>query len=128
MPTPTLSILIPVFNEAANLPELFRRLPKVLEPMNIDWEIVFVDDGSSDTTLSQLREAHDRDGRLKTISLSRNFGKEIATAAGLRYVSGDAVIMMDADLQHPPEILGTFVDRWREGYQVVYRPTHRPRH
>ena len=120
MPKSTLSIMIPVFNEAATLPELLRRLPDALNALGMDWEIVFVDDGSSDTTLYQLREANEKDARFKTISLSRNFGKEIATAAGLRYVSGDAVIMMDADLQHPPEVLGTFVERWREGFQIVY--------
>lgn len=115
-----LSVLIPVFNEAATLPELLRRLPDVLDPLGEPWEVVFVDDGSSDGTLEQLREAHAGDKRFRAISLSRNFGKEIATAAGLRYVSGDAVVMMDADLQHPPEVLATFVERWREGYNVVY--------
>ena len=120
MPSPTLSILIPVFNESATLPELLRRLPEVLDALKLDWEIVFVDDGSSDTTLAQLRTAYDKDNRFRAISLSRNFGKEIATAAGLRYVRGDAVVIMDADLQHPPEVLGSFVDRWREGYQIVY--------
>ena len=117
---PTLSVLIPVFNEAATLPELFARLPDVLDPLVDSWEVVFVDDGSSDATLKLIREANAQEQRFRAISLSRNFGKEIATAAGLRYAGGDAVVMMDADLQHPPEVLAEFVRHWREGYQIVY--------
>lgn len=120
MQKPTLSVLIPVFNEAATLPELLRRLPEVLDPLGDTWEVVFIDDGSTDETMLHLRQAHDKDERFRAVSLSRNFGKEIATAAGLRYVSGQATVIMDADLQHPPEILGEFVKHWRDGYQVVY--------
>lgn len=120
MTVPTLSVLIPVYNEAATLPELLRRLPDVLDPLVEDWEIVFIDDGSTDATLMYLRRAHEDDERFRAISLSRNFGKEIATAAGLRYVSGKAAVIMDADLQHPPELLAEFVKHWREGYQIVY--------
>ena len=82
--------------------------------------MVFIDDGSTDETMHHLREANARDERYRAVSLSRNFGKEIATAAGLRYVRGQATVIMDADLQHPPEILGDFVKHWREGYQIVY--------
>ena len=121
MPRSLLSIVIPVLNEAPNLRRLVERLSPVLDGLDgLDWEIVFVDDGSSDGTLEVLRQLHDDNPRLKAISFSRNFGKEIALAAGLRYASGDAVVMMDADLQHPPEVLSQFVARWREGYQVVY--------
>lgn len=117
----TLSIVIPVLNEAANLQRLIGRLTPVLDALDgLTWELVFVDDGSSDDTLDHLREIHASDGRIKAISFSRNFGKEIALAAGIRYATGDAVVLMDADLQHPPEILSQFVARWREGYQVVY--------
>ena len=120
MQKPTLSVLIPVFNEAATLPELLRRLPEVLDAVVETWEVVFIDDGSTDDTMLQLRQAHDENERFRVVSLSRNFGKEIATAAGLRYVSGQATVIMDADLQHPPEILREFVRHWRDGYQVVY--------
>ena len=116
-----ISIVIPVLNEAANLQRLVQRLTPVLDGLGAaDWEIVFVDDGSTDTTLDKLRQINASDERVKAISFSRNFGKEIALAAGLKYATGDAVVMMDADLQHPPEVLSQFVARWREGYKVVY--------
>jgi polyisoprenyl-phosphate glycosyltransferase len=116
-----LSIVIPVLDEAANLQRLVERLTPVLDGLGgLGWEIVFIDDGSSDATLEKLRQLNAYDERLKAISFSRNFGKEIALAAGLRYATGDAVVMMDADLQHPPEVLSQFVARWREGYKVVY--------
>lgn len=115
-----ISIVIPVLNEAGNLQRLIGRLVPVLDGLGADWELVFVDDGSTDLTLEKLRQANQDDERIKAISFSRNFGKEIALAAGIRYATGDAVILMDADLQHPPEVLSQFVARWREGYQVVY--------
>ena len=115
-----ISIIIPVLNEAANLDALVRRLVPVLDGMGTAWEVVFVDDGSTDDTLSRLRQLNAADARLKAISLSRNFGKEVALSAGLRHVRGDAAIILDADLQHPPELLSQFVARWREGYQMVY--------
>jgi glycosyltransferase involved in cell wall biosynthesis len=114
------TIVIPVLNEAGNLPKLVHRLTPVLDGLGGDWELVFVDDGSTDSTLAVLRELNAADPRIKAIAFSRNFGKEIAIAAGLRYARGDAVILMDADLQHPPETLTSFAARWREGYQVVY--------
>jgi glycosyltransferase involved in cell wall biosynthesis len=121
MPRELISIVIPVLNEAANLERLIGRLTPVLDGLGADaWEVVFVDDGSSDDTLGELRRLNGVDPRIRAISFSRNFGKEIALAAGLRYASGDAVVIMDADLQHPPEVLSQFVARWREGYQVVY--------
>ena len=116
-----ISIVIPVLNEAGNLQRLIARLTPVLDGLSGgNWELVFVDDGSSDDTLARLRHLNTVDPRVRAISFSRNFGKEIALAAGLRYATGDAVVIMDADLQHPPEILTQFVARWREGYQVVY--------
>ena len=116
-----ISIVIPVLNEAANLERLVRRLTPVLDQLpDATWELVFVDDGSQDDTLERLRDLHNDDIRIKAISFSRNFGKEIALAAGIRYATGDAVILMDADLQHPPELLTQFVARWRAGYQIVY--------
>ena len=116
-----LSIVIPVLNEATNLQRLIERLTPVLDGLGgLTWELIFVDDGSTDETLARLRQLNATDDRVKAISFSRNFGKEIALAAGIRYASGDAVVLMDADLQHPPEVLVQFIARWREGYQVVY--------
>jgi glycosyltransferase involved in cell wall biosynthesis len=115
-----ITVVIPVLNEAANLNGLIERLSPILDGLGARWEVLFIDDGSSDETLGVLKALNLRDLRITAISLSRNFGKEIAIAAGLRYARGDAAILMDADLQHPPEVLAQFIDRWREGYQVVY--------
>jgi glycosyltransferase involved in cell wall biosynthesis len=116
-----ISIVIPVLNEAANLERLVTRLKPVIEGLGVArWELIFVDDGSTDQTLERMRALNAADPRIKAISFSRNFGKEIALAAGIRHATGDAVILMDADLQHPPEVLSQFVAHWREGYQVVY--------
>jgi polyisoprenyl-phosphate glycosyltransferase len=115
-----LSVLVPVLNEERAIAELLGNLRPVLEGLGLDWEIVFVDDGSTDGTLNALKALHAQDQRIKAISLSRNFGKEIAVAAGLRYVRGDAVVLMDGDLQHPPQILTQFVRHWRAGNDIVY--------
>ena len=121
-----LTVVIPVLNEAAGLVPLMARLVPVLERTELAWSIVFVDDGSTDDTLAQLRALHGADRRVKAIALSRNFGKEIAVAAGLRSAQGDAVIIMDSDLQHPPETIPQFIAKWREGHDVVYgRRTNR---
>lgn len=109
-----------MFNEAENLRPLVDRLTPVLERCAESFEVVFVDDGSLDATMDILRLAHEEDPRLRAVSFSRNFGKEIAIAAGIDHARGDAVVIMDADLQHPPEMIETFVERWREGYQNVY--------
>lgn len=117
---PELSIVVPMHNEERNLKPLFARLVPILEEICSSFEIVGVDDGSRDHTLAQMREANAADPRIKAISLSRNFGKEVGIAAGLRYASGKAVIIMDADLQHPPEVIRDFVRLWREGVPMVY--------
>lgn len=114
------SIVVPVLNEAGNLDALVARLTDVLSAIPERWEILFVDDGSTDSTLARIREHHARDPRITAISFSRNFGKELAIAAGLSYVRGDAAIIIDADLQHPPEVMLQFLDKWREGYDIVY--------
>jgi polyisoprenyl-phosphate glycosyltransferase len=118
--TPELSVIVPVFNEAENLDALVARLVPVLDRISSSHEIVFVDDGSSDASMERLRAIHARDHRCRAVSFSRNFGKEIAIAAGLDHARGQAVIIIDADLQHPPEVIETFVARWREGYKNVY--------
>lgn len=114
------TVLIPVLNEERTISELGHRLPGVLEPLDVEWSVIFIDDGSQDGTLSAIRKLHESNPRFAALSLSRNFGKEIAIAAGLRAAEGDACIIMDADLQHPPEVLSSFIKRWREGYDIVY--------
>jgi glycosyltransferase involved in cell wall biosynthesis len=123
---PDLSIIIPVLNEAENIRPLTDRLCGVLDRLNLTYEIIFVDDGSSDATLAAIRDLRRDNPHISGLSLSRNFGKEIAIAAGLDQVAGRAAILMDADLQHPPELIETFVRYWRQGYQNVYgQRTHR---
>ncbi|MDQ4136895.1 MAG: glycosyltransferase family 2 protein, partial [Pseudomonadota bacterium] len=92
----------------------------VLDRVASGWEVIFVDDGSRDETWSLIKELSRRDSRIGAVSFSRNFGKEIAIAAGLDHARGDAVVIMDADLQHPPEMIEAFVERWRDGYLMVY--------
>lgn len=115
-----LSVVVPVFNEARNLKPLIEALRPVLDRETTGWEVVFVDDGSADDSLAVMRELNQADPRLRAVSFSRNFGKEIAIAAGLDHARGRAVAIMDADLQHPPEILAQFLAKWREGYGMVY--------
>ncbi len=120
MPQQLLSVIVPVLNEAANLGELSLRLRTVLGGLDIDWEVIAIDDGSTDSTLAGLRDLHTSDPRFRAISLSRNFGKERAIAAGLAYAQGDAAVLIDADLQHPPEVIAEFLTQWRSGFDIVY--------
>jgi polyisoprenyl-phosphate glycosyltransferase len=115
-----LSVVVPVLNEAANVAPLCKRLQSVLAPVTQRYEILFIDDGSRDDTLARVREEHQKDRRIGVVSFSRNFGKEIAIAAGLDHARGKAVVIMDADLQHPPEMIDAMVAKWREGYTMVY--------
>lgn len=114
-----LSILIPMKNEAECLDVLFSRLAECLAPVSEDYEIICVDDGSTDDTYAALQAHHAKDARIKAIRLSRNFGKESALCAALDHAQGDAVIPIDADLQDPPELIADMVAEWREGYKVV---------
>jgi polyisoprenyl-phosphate glycosyltransferase len=118
--SPKLSVIIPVHNESASIAPLCERLLPILNGITSIWEIIFVDDGSRDDTLAIVKEFSQKEPRIGAVSFSRNFGKEIAIAAGLDHARGDAVIIMDADLQHPPEMIRTFVERWNEGYLMVY--------
>ena len=123
MPRPTLTVVIPIFNEEEVIPELARRLREVIQVWNsqIDsWEVVFVNDGSKDKSLEQLRMLATSDPRFKVISFSRNFGHQMAITAGLDRAQGEAVVIMDADLQDPPEVVSEMLARWREGFDVVY--------
>lgn len=115
-----LSVVIPVFNEQGNLPVIHRRLSEVVGACTPEYELIFVDDGSADESLQKLRDLAATDPRTRIISLSRNFGHEIAVAAGLDRAAGDAVVLIDADLQDPPELISGMFERWRRGAHVVY--------
>lgn len=115
-----LSVVVPGLNEERGISPLIDRLRPVLDGLGLEWDLIFVDDGSTDGTLALLRRLHAQDSRVKALALSRNFGKEIAAAAGLTYATGDAAVLMDADLQHPPEVIKDFVARWNEGFDIVY--------
>ncbi|MGO9127633.1 MAG: glycosyltransferase family 2 protein [Terriglobales bacterium] len=117
---PLLSVIVPCKNEAAVLRETHSRLVSVLQPLATDFEIVYVDDGSTDSTFELLREIQCVDQRMRIVQLSRNFGHQIATTAGLEHASGDAVILIDADLQDPPEVIPLMVEQWRNGFDVAY--------
>ena len=115
-----LSVVVPVYNEQEVLPEFHRRLSAVLDSLPIVAEIIYVNDGSRDLTLEQLRRLKDLDGRVTLIDLSRNFGKEIAMTAGLDHAMGEAVVIIDADLQDPPELIPRLLEEWKHGHDVVY--------
>jgi glycosyltransferase involved in cell wall biosynthesis len=115
-----LSVVVPLFNEQEVIGVFHARLSSVLDGAGLDSEIVYVNDGSTDHSLERLRDLAQRDERVAIVDLSRNFGKEIALSAGLDYARGDAVVVIDADLQDPPELITEFVAGWREGYDVVY--------
>jgi glycosyltransferase involved in cell wall biosynthesis len=117
---PTLSLILPVFNEEEIIPELDKQLQAFLKELGESAEVVFVNDGSRDRSLEMLRELAAREPRYKIVSFSRNFGHQIAITAGLDRVCGSAVVVMDADLQDPPEVVREMIAKWREGYQVVY--------
>ena len=117
---PNLSIVIPLYNEEENLARLHERLLGVMAKLSISWEIIFVDDGSSDNTLKILEELASNQLFIKAISLTRNFGHQAALMAGLDNASADAVITMDGDLQDPPELIPLLLDKWNDGFQVVY--------
>jgi polyisoprenyl-phosphate glycosyltransferase len=117
---PTLSVIAPVFNEEAILPELYRRLSQVLDSAGLSWELVLINDGSRDRSPQIMRELHDQDPRVKVLDFARNFGHQIAITAGADYAQGDAVVIIDADLQDPPEVILDLLDKWKEGYEVVY--------
>jgi len=117
---PTLSIVVPAMDEETNLEPFFARLETVLRDLAVSWEVVFVDDGSRDGTWDKISVLHEREPRVRGVRLSRNFGHQYALLAGLSRARGQAVVSMDADLQHPPEILPRLVDEWRKGSQIVH--------
>jgi glycosyltransferase involved in cell wall biosynthesis len=119
-PKPIISIIAPIYNEAGNIPELFRRIREVLDTTKDPWELVMVDDGSTDGSTDLIRACQAQDPRVVPVMFARNFGHQIAVTAGLDYSRGDAVVIIDADLQDPPELILDMIAKWREGYEVVY--------
>lgn len=117
---PTFSIIAPVHNEEPVLEELHRRIAEVMAKTGEPWELVLVDDGSTDKSAEIIAQLHDKDRRVKGLSLSRNYQFQVAVTAGLDHCQGDAVILIDADLQDPPEVILEMIAKWREGYDVVY--------
>ena len=124
--TPELSIVVPVKDEEEAIGAFLARMTPILDQLYAGvaaadgWEILFVDDGSTDATLARIATAHARDPRIRALSLSRNFGKEAALSAGLDHARGQAVIPIDVDLQDPPEVIGDMLERWRAGFEIVY--------
>ncbi len=117
---PLLSVIVPCANEEEVVAETQRRLSKVLREIGLRYEIVYVNDGSTDGTMERLREIQSADARVRVVSLSRNFGHQMAITAGMEHASGDAMVVIDADLQDPPEVIAEFVARWQAGYDVAY--------
>jgi dolichol-phosphate mannosyltransferase len=116
----TATVVVPVFNEEEMLERFYARVVPVLDGTFDEWELLFVDDGSSDRSLRIIRGLREQDARVRAIRLARNVGSHLALAAGLDYASGDVVVILAADLQDPPEVIPHFVDRWREGYEIVW--------
>ncbi len=119
MTPPLISVVVPGLNEALNLPQLHQELCRVCDPLPYRFEWLFVDDGSTDSTPNVLAELRRLDPRVRYVVLSRNFGKEAALSAGLAYAAGDAVILMDSDLQHPPALIPQMVEQWQAGHEIV---------
>jgi len=120
MTKPLFSIIAPIFNELENLPLLYARVREELDKTEQGWELIMVDDGSKDGSTEVIRKLAASDERVRPVIFARNFGHQIAVSAGLDYSRGDAVIIIDSDLQDPPEVIGELIAKWREGYQVVY--------
>ena len=116
-----ISVLIPCYNEEKSLPLLYPELVKLMDSMTAyDWELMFVNDGSADSTLEELKRLRAQDARVNYVDLSRNFGKENAMMAGFDYVTGDCMVIIDADLQHPPTLIPEMIKWWEQGYEDVY--------
>jgi len=116
----TYSIIAPIFNEKDNIPELYRRVKEVMDSTKESWELILVDDGSTDGSTDMLRELAKKDKSIRPVIFARNFGHQVAVTAGLDYSRGDAIVIIDADLQDPPELIIEMSKKWKEGYEVVF--------
>jgi glycosyltransferase involved in cell wall biosynthesis len=123
--SPQYSVIIPAYNEETNLKPMYQRLMAMADQLDGDLEVIWINDGSRDQTLARLRELHQKDQRVCYLSLSRNFGHQIAVSAGLNFARGQVMIVMDGDLQDPPELIPDMVSQWQQGYQVVYAQRRR---
>lgn len=119
-PRPTYSIVAPIYNESGNIEKLYSRVKEVMDTTGEPWELVTVNDGSRDDSLEKLQALNVNDDRVKVINFARNFGHQTAVTAGMDYTRGKAVIIIDADLQDPPEVILELIAKWKEGFQVVY--------
>ena len=117
---PKYTIVTPIYNEEGNIPELYQRVYDVMASTEEEWELIMVNDGSRDRSIELMLELAERDPHVKVINFARNFGHQVAVSAGIDYSSGEAVILMDADLQDPPEVILDMIERWKAGYEVVY--------
>ena len=115
----TLSVVVPVYNEESGLAELHRRLGAALDALDCTSEIIYVNDGSRDRSAEMLQALADQDPRTVALDLSRNFGKELAVSAGIDFARGEALVVLDADLQDPPELIASMVAQWRQGFDCV---------
>jgi dolichol-phosphate mannosyltransferase len=116
----TYSIIAPIYNEIDNIPELYRRVKEVMDTSGETWELVLVDDGSTDGSTDKIRELAQKDNAVRPVIFARNFGHQVAITAGWDYARGDAIVIIDADLQDPPEVILELAKKWKEGYEVVY--------
>jgi polyisoprenyl-phosphate glycosyltransferase len=116
----TYTIIAPIYNELENIPELYPRVREVMDRTGEPWELILVDDGSTDGSTDVIRKLAENDPRVRPVIFARNFGHQIAVTAGMDYSRGEAVIIIDADLQDPPEVILALIDKWREGFEVVY--------
>jgi polyisoprenyl-phosphate glycosyltransferase len=117
---PTFTIIAPIYNELENIPELYPRIRDVMKQTSEPWELILVDDGSTDGSTDAIRKLAANDKRVRPVIFARNFGHQIAVTAGIDYSRGEAIVIIDADLQDPPELIHDLIKKWREGYEVVY--------
>src|SRR5262245_1986735 len=118
---PVLSVIAPIFNEAGNIAELYRRIKDVMDGLGDQWEMILVNDGSRDESQQIMEGIYDQDkANVRVIRFARNFGHQMAVTAVMDYAKGDAIVLIDADLQDPPELIPQLMSKWREGYEVVY--------
>ena len=115
----TISLIVPCYNEEKNIEPFYNAILEVFKDLEEDFELVFVNDGSKDDTLFKIKEMNNKDKRVKGVSFARNFGKEAGLFAGIRNVTGDAAVILDADLQHPPVVIKEMISKWKEGFEVI---------